>query len=401
MQTSTSYKPDLKKFGEQRARTSWQGPKSSQNGFRRTPTGQGSPAANKQQCSSCGELGKRLRKLEERIRTLSNKHVRLPSATGSWQTVCREKVAPKSRQRPTTSHQDRTGVKPLNNQERDTILRKHDLLNPSSTNQARRVGSVPNVSSAGTSGESMTPLLKTASLSRILPSRRTSPRRSSRRSDATTSAKKSSGPDAACATAPRTAKAAAATVQSGSVIEALATTPKDLKRRPGYKSDRDSPTIKRVTWEARRAPDDAADKPVYATNTSKRGPARKVPLGERRRQRKAFVDVDDNLYWYLVLEFALVPRTSDILRQMKAKAKQFLNLHDLNDISLKDQYTMVIGTISRAMLVPEQEMKLRQELKSDAAIEEMGKHAKLVKRGMIGRAFGGLGKPFSLPEAIK
>lgn len=247
----------------------------------------------------------------------------------------------------------------------------------------------------------MTPLLKTASLSRILPSKHTSQRRLSRRPDASTSGRKNSGPGAACATAPRTAKAVTAKVQSGAVTEALATTPKDLKRRPGYKSDRDSPTIKRVTWEARRAPDDAADKPVYVVDTNKQGPAKKVPLGERRRQRRAFVDVDDNLYWYLVLEFALVPRTSDILRQMKAKAKQFLNLHDLNDISLKDQYTMVIGTISRAMLVPEQEMKLRQELKSDAAIEEMGKHAKLVKKGMIGRAFGGLGKPFNLPEAPK
>jgi len=124
-------------------------------------------------------------------------------------------------------------------------------------------------------------------------------------------------------------------------------------------------------------------------------------LGERRVARRAFVDVDENLYWFLVSEFAFVPRTPDILRQMKAKAKQFLNLHDLNGISLKDQYIMVIGTISRAMFIPEQEMKLRQELKSDAAIEEMEKHAKLVKKGLMGRAMAGWAKPYQLPQLPK
>lgn len=243
----------------------------------------------------------------------------------------------------------------------------------------------------------MTPLLRTASLTRILPSKHTSQKKLSQKCESTTSVRNSSGKGAACATAPRTAKEVTAKVQSGSVTEALVTTPKDLKRRPGYKFDRTLPIIKEVTWQARNAPDDAADKPVYVTDVNKQGPTKKKPVEERRAMRRAFVDVDENLYWFLVSEFAFVPRTPDILRQMKAKAKQFLNLHDLNGISLKEQYVMVIGSISRAMAVPEMEAKLRQELKNDDAIEEIEKQTEMIKNGVIGRALGGWGKSYRLP----
>lgn len=177
---------------------------------------------------------------------------------------------------------------------------------------------------------------------------------------------------------------------------------RDLKRRPGYRSGTSELVSKEdVEKRAVTAIDDAADKAVFEVATVVAGKRCKKSLLHRRAERKQAILIEDNLYWFLVMEFAFVPRTADLLRQMKAKTKQFYAQHDMTALSLRQQYQLMVSTITRVMDVPQAEQLLRQQLKNPVENEEREKHQRLVKEGTAGRSFMGLLKSHTLPQGSK
>lgn len=176
---------------------------------------------------------------------------------------------------------------------------------------------------------------------------------------------------------------------------------KASKRRPGYKS---APTelTAIVEEQAKGAIDDAADKPVLIETTHNVARGGKMGFSERRQARQKPLLVISDLYWFLLGEFAFVPRTADVLRQMRAKSKQFLAMHDLTGLTLQCQYQMVVNTITRCMDVPTEEQLCRQALKNEAANEERLKQQKMVTTGQVGRSgFGFFGTNHGLPAQKK
>lgn len=235
-------------------------------------------------------------------------------------------------------------------------------------------------------------------LSSISPSKPISAKRSSKKPAATTQPRRNSK-GAGSATVGQSTLHVAQQAKPGTATDAVS--PKDLKRRAGYKSD---PTPLRTIVEERAitAIDDMADKPVINETPLSVPKGNKLGFWERRSARNKPVLVIEDLYWFLVGEFAFVPRTAEVLRQMKAKSKQFLAMHDITGLSLQFQYQMVMATITRCMDIPHEEQLCRQALKNDVANEERVKQQKLVTSGIAGKSgFGFFGTNHALPASKK
>lgn len=109
---------------------------------------------------------------------------------------------------------------------------------------------------------------------------------------------------------------------------------------------------------------------------------------------------DRDLHFYLVLEFAMVPRSQELLRQMVLKAKNYLQRFDLLGMTNESVYKLVMGAVRSAMLVPPEEEGIRSFLKNPAAMEEMYKQSKLLNHGDAGTSFSFFRKTrFQLPSS--
>lgn len=170
--------------------------------------------------------------------------------------------------------------------------------------------------------------------------------------------------------------------------------PKQLKNRHGYRSVQ-TDLMKNVAEGAEGAIDDAMDKAVFRDGVIKVKGMKRMTMCERQeaRNRKAFVSED--LYWFLRIEFLFEPRTKDVLKRMKMKAKQFMSNHDMNGFSLEYQFVLLVDTIRMVMEVHPKEEELRQGLKSVDGAELRKKQAALYNEGAAG-ASGWLGR-FTLP----
>jgi len=227
----------------------------------------------------------------------------------------------------------------------------------------------------------------------------------STRQERTTSGRQSSVRNA---TADRGPSISRSDLSGSSVTVTDATRKKDLKRRAGYKS-KTTPLCEMVAATAETAIDDAADKPVFnetSTLVDRKKKLRFYQVSEkfekRYRERKEPREVFEELYWFLLFEFMFVPRTADLLRQMRAKAKQFFALHDMNGIPLARLYQMTVSTISRVMDVTQDEREAREALKNKVAGVERMKHAKLVTTGNAGNSgWGPFKRTCQLPVTAK
>jgi len=157
--------------------------------------------------------------------------------------------------------------------------------------------------------------------------------------------------------------------------------------------------------------DDEVDKAVLSKEKHQRKPLSKPRVTfadhvivsgrpsrwQRRLERNREVSVANDLYWFLRLEFLFVARTADTLRQMKAKARQFLMQHDMNGLTMQEQYCLVVETIRATMEISTEEENLRQGLKNPDSAELRAKHAALVTKGVVGNSWFGLGAKHTLP----
>lgn len=365
------------------------GPKSSHGGFRRTWSGRSTRGGNRRPCSDCGELRKELEAIKKK---LENIPLAAPTTAPGNQQAPMPKV-PKPL--------DVEEVRLINESAYPHRKRQISMLKKEQTRAQREettslVGTARRAQGEGRSGESMIRSVSQATLLSTSRSRRTSEKKKLPRP---VHSMKKSVPSAA--SAPPAAPVPVTTppvqlVSSETAIDAAKT--KDLKRRAGYRSD---PTRLTTIVESRAetAIDDMADKPVLRDVVSVKEKGTKLTFCERRVARNKPVLVLDDLYWFLCLEFAFVPRTSDLLRQMRAKAKQFLTMHDTSGLTLQVQYQLVLTTITKCMDVPHEEQMARQALKNPVANEERVKQQKMTATGEVGKSgWGVFGTTHKLPK---
>jgi hypothetical protein len=106
----------------------------------------------------------------------------------------------------------------------------------------------------------------------------------------------------------------------------------------------------------------------------------------RRKVRRAkSLPTDEDLHYYLVTEFAMVPRSCGLLRQMVIKARNYLHKFDLTAWTNKQIYKNIMASVRSAMVITPEEESIRASLKNDDVLEGMQKHAKLVVSGDAGR----------------
>jgi len=78
----------------------------------------------------------------------------------------------------------------------------------------------------------------------------------------------------------------------------------------------------------------------------------RLSRSSRREHRQAkSLPTDEDLYYYLVMEFAMVPRSCDLLRQMVIKAKNYMYKFDLTKYSNEEVYKIIMGAVRSAMAI--------------------------------------------------
>lgn len=131
-----------------------------------------------------------------------------------------------------------------------------------------------------------------------------------------------------------------------------------------------------------------------------------LPVIERPRPKRSLVDND--LVHRLRYEFALEPRTTEVMRRMVAKGKRYIESYDLGNEDWEGWYNVLLKAVEAAMHVPIQEANMRQRLQDFDDNEIRKAHASFVVDGSMGRAavktflpfFGGT-KEVTLPGKPK
>lgn len=81
-----------------------------------------------------------------------------------------------------------------------------------------------------------------------------------------------------------------------------------------------------------------------------------------RRKLLSAITSDVDLVYALKMEAAFIPRSISLLTQLKQKARKWLNNWDLSNYTSEAIYKMTMNAIAQAMLVDQEEMKVRAVL---------------------------------------
>lgn len=114
--------------------------------------------------------------------------------------------------------------------------------------------------------------------------------------------------------------------------------------------------------ESNRLPDPEVEKlPLFIREDQPcrlgREPPTIFPCHRRKLLKWFATDVD--LVYALKMEAAFQPRTTNLLLQLKQKARKFLAGWDMSAYSTKEQYEMAMKAIGQAMLISTEEMKIQ------------------------------------------
>jgi len=106
-----------------------------------------------------------------------------------------------------------------------------------------------------------------------------------------------------------------------------------------------------------------------------------VGVGEIKSRQQTLINVDQELYGYLVYTFQFQERNVITLRQMASKAKQFLAGFSLQDSTYMQLHKLSTNAIAMAMNVPNEEIKTYDYWANTNATKERERHAALVTTG--------------------
>jgi len=115
-----------------------------------------------------------------------------------------------------------------------------------------------------------------------------------------------------------------------------------------------------------------------------------VPRGRIKKNLRVWnkqakvLPTETELHFYLVLEFAFVPRDCTVMRQMTNKAKSYLNTFDTHIYTAEDRFRLVMKAVRSAMCVTPEEEFVRASLKNPSVQEVAHKQAAFIKEGFVG-----------------
>lgn len=113
-------------------------------------------------------------------------------------------------------------------------------------------------------------------------------------------------------------------------------------------------------------------------------PGRVLPITVQ--PRSGCKAVESELYGFLIYQFTLQPRTPEVMSRMVAKAKQFLNDHDMSQNTYRGWHTIIVKAVEAAMDIPEVESSVRRALQDYDNSIIRNTHASFVNKGELGRA---------------
>jgi len=89
--------------------------------------------------------------------------------------------------------------------------------------------------------------------------------------------------------------------------------------------------------------------PVYETGDTEvlRSPIKSSVKHAQRRENSLLTDSD--LHYYLQLEFAFIPRTQGIFREMVVKAKSYLRTYDLTGYTHQEIHKFIMRGVRSAI----------------------------------------------------
>lgn len=86
------------------------------------------------------------------------------------------------------------------------------------------------------------------------------------------------------------------------------------------------------------------------------------PCSRKRLLRK--FETDQDLIYELKMESAFMPRDTTLLLSLKYKARRYLDMYDLTLFTMKERYEIIMRAVGAAMLIDEEEEKVRNLLDS-------------------------------------
>lgn len=137
-------------------------------------------------------------------------------------------------------------------------------------------------------------------------------------------------------------------------------------------------------WTKESGPMDANLDPIYGAEV-KEIPRGRVKKSIRKWNKTTKVlPTEVELHFYLVLEFAFVPRDCTVMRQMTNKAKSYLNTFDTSNYTAEERFRLVMKAVRSAMCVTEEEECVRAALKNPDVQELAHKQAAFIQEGFVG-----------------
>lgn len=115
---------------------------------------------------------------------------------------------------------------------------------------------------------------------------------------------------------------------------------------------------------------------------------------KKRPQRVAPHYANCDLVHLLRLEYAFKPRTSNMLSQMAAKSRIYLSRYDCSELTVKEQYNLIISAVSAAMEISPLEEQVRQSLRNSEGNMARHKQARMIREGILGN------KLFRAPDKL-
>jgi hypothetical protein len=165
---------------------------------------------------------------------------------------------------------------------------------------------------------------------------------------------------------------------------------------------RNLPRYKGVSFAStvKSGPVESNDKPILATVAEAVKSHDKLSLSKKRALRlddKRFVD--EELVYYLRMEFAFKPRDSSSFGQMHTCLRKHLRTYDTRHFTQKEMYDISVEVVNTAMAISPQEQAVRAGWKDENALEEVRKNNKFIMEGKVGNTAGVFGKTMHTIDA--
>lgn len=164
-----------------------------------------------------------------------------------------------------------------------------------------------------------------------------------------------------------------------------------LRELPRYKGDSYAETLKKGSVAE-------SVKPVLAVNREEID-ASIIAKSKKRSLRKLDKRwCDEELTYFLRMEFAFQERTSDTLRLMHGRLSKHLRQYDTSAFTQKEIYEISVNVVDAAMPISTHEQRVRAGMKNEDALDEMRKNNNFVNKGVAGHR-GFFKKVMALPSS--